>query len=75
MSAPKISDVLLLNKCILKLKNTPVSITYSSLTDIASSEILLYTDASLANLPSGQSVGGFVLLLVGANRSCGKVCL
>ena len=73
MSCPKVADVLLLNKCILKLKNAPVVVTYPALSNIESSEIVLYSDASLANLPSGRSVGGFVLLLVDANGSCGPL--
>ena len=73
MSSPTVADVILLNKCIKKVKCEPVELLFPAIPDIHSAEIILYSDASLANLPSGRSVGGVILFLVDSGGSSGPL--
>ena len=73
MDAPTISDVILLNKCIAKIKHDPVKIKFPKLNDFTSAQILLHSDASLANLSNGRSVGGFIIFLADSDSNCGPI--
>lgn len=70
MESPRISDLILGNKVVRKLKDHPVKICYPGLGDLDNCQIMEYSDASLANLPSGKSVGGYVLFISNANSDC-----
>ena len=59
MSKPKIDDLILANKTLNYLKNNPLPVRYPKLgKDIS---LYGYSDASLANLPSGRSAIGYVV--------------
>ena len=65
MSKPKIDDLMLANKTLNYLKNNPLPVRYPKLgKDIS---LYGYSDASLANLPSGRSAIGYVVFAVSNN--------
>ena len=70
IESPRISDLILANKVVRKLKDHPVKICYPGLGDLHNCQIMEYSDASLANLPSGKSVGGYVLFIANTNSYC-----
>ena len=57
-------------KVLRKLKTEPVEILYSYLGPIESWYILVFTDASLANLNGVNSCGGHIVFLVGKEQKC-----
>ena len=69
MKKPQVSDLILANKVLLKAKDTPLSISFPAL-DVQEYQLVCYSDASLANLPSGKSAGGFIVFLESSNRCC-----
>lgn len=71
MKAPTIEHILKANKVLRKIKEQPLRLKFSNLGDPADITLHVYSDASLGNLPSGSSSGGFVVFAVGKNgNSC-----
>ena len=64
------SDIVSANKAVIKLKSYPSNVQISHTGDIATSALLVFSDASHANLQDCASQGGFVILIKGSN---GKV--
>ena len=58
-------DIQLLNKTIKKVHEFPAHINFFNLGKVK--KIVVYTDASLGNLPDGGSQGAYLIFLVGEN--------
>ena len=71
MKVPKVENILKANKVLQKIKCNPLAICFPCLDSLEECTITCYSDASLGNLQSGQSSGGYVLFLSGEN---GKTC-
>ena len=61
-SKPNVSDLLFANKTVRNLKSTDVSIMFTPLLG-NQMKLLVFSDASFANLPSGSSQGAFTVFL------------
>ena len=61
-SNPRVSDLVMANRVLADLKREQLSIKYVSL-DTASLKIVVFADASYANLPDGGSQGGHMIYL------------
>lgn len=68
--SPKISDILRSNKVLGQVKRNKIKMKFPKLEDLSKVVIRCFSDASLNNLPSGNSCGGFVIFLVGDNGNC-----
>jgi len=68
----KVEDLIEANKCLRKACTFESSMYFPELGDICKYKLVVYSDASYANLPDGySSAGGFVIFLVGENgNSC-----
>ena len=53
-----------------KLQNNEVHIRFPALGDPSHWKLIVYGDASHANLPSGASQGAYIIFLVGGNKMC-----
>ena len=74
MKSPTIGDLINANKVLRKIKENPITANFPSLGNLRNAILKCYSDASLANLPSGNSTGGYVVFLVGENdESCPHV--
>ena len=71
LASGTISDLKLVNKTVKFLKNNPLTVRFSAIDDISASLIVVFSDASYANLPGACSQGGHIILMV--SRS-GKFC-
>ena len=60
---PTVRSILLANKCVKKLKGENVKVLFIGLQDISDIKVVVYADASHANLPSGASQGGTIAFL------------
>ena len=58
-----VADVLVVNKIVRKIKNEPSHVLFPCL-DSSSVHLKTYTDASLNNLPNGESQGGTITFFV-----------
>ena len=56
MKNPQIEDVLAANKLLWKVKERPLRINFPNLLDLGNIQLICFSDASLANLPSGNSI-------------------
>ena len=72
MKCPIIKDMIDANKVLCQLKTNPLVVRYPRLRNLESSCIFFYADASLGNLESGNSAGGFVVFVV--DSESGKAC-
>ena len=64
-------DLVQVQKVIGYLKNNPLFICYAKLCQYKSWNIVIFTDASYANLSDGvTSVGAYVIFLVDSNNNC-----
>ena len=71
MKSPVIGDLLHVNKTLSKIKTSPLCIFYPRLGDVEKCKLYCFSDASLNNLQSGKSAGGFLVCLVNsAGQSC-----
>ena len=72
VNTPKVEDLLEANKCLRKACTFESSMYFPCLGDVTKYKLVVYSDASHANLPDGvSSAGGFVIFLVGENgNSC-----
>ena len=62
-----VADVRRANKQLKNMQQTKVSVKISDTGDWKETSILLYSDASHANLTGGGSQGGFLIMLQGGN--------
>ena len=60
-----VQDMLTINKVINKAKASKMSLTFQQLEINNDPTLVVYSDASLGNLPDGGSQGGYLILLVG----------
>ena len=58
-----VSDLVKANKLLRHVKNTPNSICFTKFSDLKNLKVVVYTDASFANLPNGGSQGGQIVFL------------
>ena len=61
MKNPKIENAPAATKLLRKVKEQPMRINFSNLSDLGNIQLICFSDASLANLPSGRSSGGDTL--------------
>ena len=71
MKTPNIGNMLRANKILSKIKEYPLRTKFLDLGDLKKIKLLCYSDASLGNLPSGKSTGGYVIFLAWEN---GTIC-
>ena len=71
MKSPKVENIIKANKVLQRVRSNPLSIYFPSLQSLEKCSSLCCSDASLGNLPSGQSSGGYILFL---SDSKGKIC-
>ena len=64
-----VSHLVKANKILRNVKNSPNSIGFSKLSDLKNLKVVVYTDASFANLPNGGSQGGQIVFLVDKNNN------
>ena len=64
-----VSHLVKANKILRNVKNSPNSIGFSKLFDLKNLKVVVYTDASFANLPNGGSQGGQIVFLVDKNNN------
>ena len=71
LKEPVKENILRANKTIRKLNYEDGEILFPDLGDLKKVKLVVFTDASHANLPDGySSAGGFIIFLVGNNRCC-----
>ena len=58
-----VKHILHANKTIKKIKNSEVHLSFPSLENIDNAKIIVYSDASLNNLPNGGSQGAHIVLI------------
>ena len=72
VNSPKIGDLIDANKCLKKACMFESSMYFPKLNDLNNCKIIVYSDASHANLPNGvSSAGGFIIFLA---DNKGNVC-
>ena len=62
---PKVRDIETINKCVKKARSADVKLFFPDLGSFTKFRIIAFSDASHANLPSGGSQGGMLVLLAG----------
>ncbi len=62
-----VADLVETNKVIRKLRSEVVTLKFHRLGDDESLKLVIYSDASLGNLPDGGSQGGHFIFLTGSN--------
>lgn len=68
---PKVENLIQANKLIKNLKAESYHMVYPKLGDLQKTRLVLFTDASYANLSDGvSSAGGHIVFLVGENGNC-----
>jgi hypothetical protein len=67
-TTPTVKNLLLANKAIRKIKSQPACIKFPDLGDPEQFEVLIYSDAAHANLPSGASQGACISFVAGNNK-------
>ena len=70
MKNPKIENVLVANKLLRKVKEQPLRINFPNLSDLGNIQLICFSDASLANLPSGRSSGGYIVFTATPDGAC-----
>ena len=65
---PTVHEILTANKAVKTMKSRDVRLSFPGLGDIAKIQVMAFSDASHANLPSGASQGGFIVFLSGGGR-------
>ena len=71
MKNPVIANIIKANKVLRRIKENQLVIKFPNLGKVEQLQLQCYSDASLANLASGNSAGGHVIFLVGENN---QVC-
>ena len=72
MKLPTIGDLINANKVLRKIKENPMTVNFLSLGNLHNAVWKCYSYATLANLTSGNSKGGYLIFLVGEND---ELCL
>ena len=67
---PTVREIVTANKAVKTIKSRDVQLTFPGLGDPNRIEVVAFSDASHANLPSGASQGGFIVFLAGGGRIC-----
>lgn len=67
VTSATVADVRRANKQLKNMQQYKVSVSISDTGDLTDASIMLYSDASHANLSGGGSQGGFLILLQGGN--------
>ena len=68
---PRVENLLQANKLIRRIKADTYSLAFPKLGNLADIEIILFSDASYANLSDGvSSAGGHIIFLKGENGKC-----
>ena len=62
----KVKDILLANKLVSRVKSNNVSLMFQDLGECTPT-LVIFSDASFANLPSGGSQGGYFIILMSGN--------
>ena len=70
LASGTISDLKLVNKTVKFLKSNPLTVRFSAIDDISASLIVVFSDASYANLPGACSQGGHIILMVSRSGKC-----
>ena len=70
MKNPKLENVLAANKLLRKVKEQPLRINFPNLLDFGNIQLICFSDASLANLPSGRSSGGYNVFTATPDSAC-----
>ena len=66
-----VSDIIVANKVISKLQSRDCSLIFPRLENLKDANLVLFNDASYANLPDGfSSCGGRIMFLVGKDNKC-----
>ena len=73
MKNPKIENVLAANKLLRKVKQQPLRINFPNLSDLGNIQLICFSDASLANLPSGRSSGGHIVFTATPDGACCRI--
>ena len=69
-SSPTVSDLLEANKTLRFVKNNAdVGLTYQRLGELSAMRLGVYTDASWASRPGGESQGGYLLFAIGETKA------
>ena len=70
MKIPKIENVLASNKLLRKVIEQPLRTNFRNLSDLGNIQLICFSDASLANLPSGRSSGGYIAFTATPDGAC-----
>ena len=61
----KVSDLIETNKVVRRIQSENVTLKFGQLGHMNMLRLLIYSDASLGNLPDGSSQGGYIIFLTG----------
>ena len=67
LKSPSESDIALAKKCLIKLKSNDVKLKFNNVGGLKDCELLVFTDASFANLMDCGSQAGLMIFLRGSN--------
>lgn len=67
---PTVRELVTANKAVKTMKSRDVQLKFPNLGNPDKIEVIVYSDASHANLPSGASQGGFIVFLSGNGKGC-----
>ena len=70
VKCPTIEDVVKLNKAVIKLKLNPLKLKFPILDNLKNCSIKCFSDASLANLPTGKSTEGLIIFICDEFGNC-----
>ena len=65
---PTIREIITANKAVKTIKSREVRLSFPGLGEPAKIQVMVFSDASHANLPSGASQGGYIVFLSGGGR-------
>ena len=68
--SPTVENILHANKIVKKVQKDDVHICFPALGDPNQWKLIVYGDASHANLPSGALQGAYIIFIVGGNNMC-----
>lgn len=70
LNSATVEELFKANKVIRLLKNNNLTLTYQNLGKIENLKLVIFSNASFANLPGGGSQGGNLVFLAGENNKC-----
>ena len=68
-----VKDILYANKIIRRIKSDNITLKFRNL-GCGEKSLVVFTDASLGNLPNGGSQGGYIVLLMSDNGTFSPIC-